>query len=98
MVIKKPSIERRCYRTGKYPVCRRVRASFSPDILPAAAVEGSIAPLFLTVYSRATFQRVEVYHESEDSRLKGTVQIYNLGPLFLGQCEPVWPSGKALGW
>ena len=29
-----------CYRTGKYSVCRRVRASFSPDILQTAAVNG----------------------------------------------------------
>ena len=29
-----------CYRTGKYPVCRRVRVSFSPEILQAGAVKG----------------------------------------------------------
>ena len=28
------------YRTGKYPVCRRVRTSFSPEILQAGAVKG----------------------------------------------------------
>ena len=28
-----------CYRTGKYTVCRCVRASFSPEILQAAAVK-----------------------------------------------------------
>ena len=52
-------------------------ASFSLEILLARAVKGLITPLFLTVYSPVTFQRVEVYHESdsEDTRLKGTVQI-----------------------
>ena len=34
------SIENRCYRTGKYTVCRRVRAAFSPEILQAGAVKG----------------------------------------------------------
>ena len=29
-----------CYRTGKYTVCRRVRASFSPEILQAGEVKG----------------------------------------------------------
>ena len=29
-----------CYRTGKYTVCRRVRASFSPEGLQAGAVNG----------------------------------------------------------
>ena len=37
------SIENRCYRTGKYTVCRRVRASFSPEILPIVAVKGLIS-------------------------------------------------------
>ena len=34
--------ESRCYRTGKYTDCRRVRASFSPEILQAWAVKGLI--------------------------------------------------------
>jgi len=40
--MKTQSIESRCYRTGKHTVCRRVRASFSPEILQAGqgAVEG----------------------------------------------------------
>ena len=29
-----------CYRTGKYTVCRYIRASFSPDILHAGAPKG----------------------------------------------------------
>ena len=33
-------IESGCYRTGNHTVCRRVRASFSPDILQAGAVKG----------------------------------------------------------
>ena len=35
-------IESRCYRTGKYTVCRRFRASFSPENLQAGAVKGLI--------------------------------------------------------
>ena len=38
--IKTHSIENRCYRTGKYTLCRRVHAPFSPDILQAVAVKG----------------------------------------------------------
>ena len=29
-----------CYRTGKYTICRRVRAFFSPEVLQAGAVKG----------------------------------------------------------
>ena len=29
-----------CYRTGKHTVCRRVPASFCPEILQAGAVKG----------------------------------------------------------
>ena len=29
-----------CYRTGKYTVCRRIRASFSPKVSHAGAVKG----------------------------------------------------------
>ena len=36
------STESRCYRTGKYSVCRHVPASFSPEILQAGAVKGLI--------------------------------------------------------
>ena len=38
--IKTHGTESRCYRTGKYTVCRRVRVSFSPEILQALAVKG----------------------------------------------------------
>ena len=38
--MKTQSIESRCYRTGKYTVCRGVPASFSPEILQAGAVKG----------------------------------------------------------
>ena len=31
-----------CYRSGKYTVCRRVRAPFSPETLQAGAVKGLI--------------------------------------------------------
>ena len=36
------STESRRYKTGKYTVCRRVPASFSPQILQAGAVKGLI--------------------------------------------------------
>ena len=36
------STENGCYRTGKYTVCKRVRASFSPENLQAGAVMGLI--------------------------------------------------------
>ena len=29
-----------CYRAERYSVCRRIRASFSPEILQAGAVKG----------------------------------------------------------
>ena len=38
--MKTQNIESRCYRTRKYTVCRHVCASFSPEILQAAAVKG----------------------------------------------------------
>jgi len=33
-------IESRCHRSGKYTVCRLVRAAFSPEIVQVGAVEG----------------------------------------------------------
>ena len=36
------NIESRCYRTRKYTVCRRVHATFSPDVLQAVKVKGLI--------------------------------------------------------
>jgi len=39
--IKTHSIEsRKCYRTGRYTVYRRVHATFSPEIVQAGAVKG----------------------------------------------------------
>ena len=44
------TIENRCYRTRKVTVRRRVRASFSPEILQAGAVKGlNVALVFLLV-------------------------------------------------
>ena len=40
--IETHTIESRCYRSGTYTVCRRVRAFFSPEILQAVAVKGLI--------------------------------------------------------
>ena len=42
MSTKTQSIESRSYWMGKYTVCRRVRASFSSEMLPAGAVKGLI--------------------------------------------------------
>ena len=39
-VIGPENIPFRCYRTGKYTVYRRFRASFSPEILQAGALKG----------------------------------------------------------
>ena len=38
--MKTQNTESRCYRTGKHTVCRRVRASLSPDVLQAVVVKG----------------------------------------------------------
>ena len=49
----------RFYRTGKYTVCRRVRASFGPQILQAEAVKGLRASEGLgsnKLYSRSVHQ------------------------------------------
>ena len=40
VVIETQGTESRCYWSGKYTVCRRVRVSFSPEILQAGAVKG----------------------------------------------------------
>ena len=48
--IKTYSIESRCYRTGKYTVCRRVYESFSPEILQAEAVKGLMLPFSIFSY------------------------------------------------
>ena len=37
--IETHSLERRCYRSGTYTVCRLVRASFSPEIVQVGAVK-----------------------------------------------------------
>ena len=31
-----------CYRAGKYAVCRRVRVSFTPEIVQAGTVKGLV--------------------------------------------------------
>ena len=43
--IKRHSIEKRRYRTGKYTVCRRLRSFFRREILQAGAVMGLTFPL-----------------------------------------------------
>ena len=43
-----------CYRTGKHAVCRRVPASFSPEMLQAWAVKGLILRIALILLSLLT--------------------------------------------
>ena len=59
--IKMHSIESRCYRPGKYSVCRHVPASLSPDILQAGAETG-------LVYARRQTLRLQ-REPAADSRL-----------------------------
>ena len=40
IIMKTQSIESRCYRTGKYTVCRRVRVSFSSECFTGCGSEG----------------------------------------------------------
>ena len=47
--MKTQNIEDRCYRTGKYTLCRHVLASFSPDISQAVAVKALTSIISLTV-------------------------------------------------
>ena len=51
--IETHSIESRCYRTGKYTVCRCTCASFSLEILQAGAVKGLISLLYPKIHFRA---------------------------------------------
>ena len=48
IIMKTQNIESRCYRTGKYTVCRRFLAFFSPEILQAVAVKGLTSHIFLS--------------------------------------------------
>ena len=52
-----------CYWTGKYTVCRRVRASFSPEVLQAGAVKG------LTVNKSCTEISASHPHKTQNSGL-----------------------------
>ena len=42
---KRIALRNRCYRTGKYTGCRRVHASFSPEIVQAGVVKGLITDI-----------------------------------------------------
>ena len=57
MSMKTHSIEDRCYGTGVYTVCRRVRTSFSPESLQAGAVKGLyITHLLSVIYVNAVMK------------------------------------------
>ena len=53
-------IENRCYMTGKYTVCRRVRASFSPEVLQAGAVKGLSCKMNSTFTVKPVLNRANV--------------------------------------
>ena len=49
--IKTHTLKVDCYRTGKYTLCRRVRAYSSPEILQAGAVKGLMRLIILLLHS-----------------------------------------------
>ena len=80
--IKTRSIENRCYRTGKYSVCRHICASFSLEFLRTGAVKG-LRIFFLLLHPHRcdsqTSSLPALPQTSPDSRGSGN--------LF---CSPVW--------
>ena len=53
-----------CHRTGKYTVCRRARASFSPEVLHAGTVKGLIRLLIMTDFILFIFKfKIAVHKE-----------------------------------
>ena len=72
--IKTHSTESRCYRTGKYTVRRRVRISFSPEILQVSAVKGltiSCSRTLFTAKVRSQTAGMLVSGKAPDSRSEG---------------------------
>ena len=75
------ALKNRCYRTGKYTVCRRVPASFSPETLQAGAAKGLIEgsrfslPLSLSVptVSLLSEHGVSVFYVNVDWPLEVSV-------------------------
>ena len=63
---KTHSIENRCYRSGKYTVCRRIRASFIPETLHAGTVKG------LTVQSNPKLGNQKSFYSHQQSCFKTT--------------------------
>ena len=65
-----------CYRTGKYAACRRVRASFSTEILQAWTVKGLIQKLGL----RKGLWKIRQgdYYKSESIGDKTTQQLWEI--------------------
>ena len=62
-----------CYRTGKYTVCRRVRAAYSPDILQAGVVKGLNLSSNLPACSAMAGPKrtLPIYHTCEMSEYRG---------------------------
>ena len=58
-----------CYRSGKYTVCRRVRASFSPEMLQAGDVKGLRRPLKQTIKNAICKLSEQIY-------FCGNVQVF----------------------
>ena len=76
------------YRTGKYTVCRRVRAFFSPDILQAGAVKG------LSLYEKQNRRRCSCGQETVAKRkTEGgrnvSIRHHTVPSRYIG-----WVSGK----
>ena len=82
----------RCYSTGKYTVCRRIRASFSPEILQAVAAKGLIILKPLGGLRRLESTVFTCYS------MDFILPLFKGGVNLISTSEPVWPSGKALGW
>ena len=91
-----------CYRTGKYTVCRSVRAAFSPEILQAGAVKGLKKTVFKRVkpfcskgatQATATRSWLPLPLLSDDSQKKwGNLFMIPTSSSLKGKC--VWEDEK----
>ena len=71
--MKMQNIESRCYRTGKYTVCRRFRAFFSREILQAVAVKGLSATSQDSSHVEIADETASMSNEKKKSKQKGAV-------------------------
>ena len=77
--IKTHRIENRWYRTGKYMVCRRVPASFSPEILQAGAVKGlkdsMLTPSILSISVTLRLKKIPQHEKNKTKKTKTKKQM-----------------------